>query len=199
MKKIRIFVVLSVFILLSACTSIPLGSMIKMVKLNPLDMDPQQMVVAIRTPQGIMVRDGDVVVNFNFRADDPDLSFHHQYPVLVNDEYIIPDSLKKDLRGNESITIMQLSEEDAFAMYNSQQVVKEYRQNDVSGAGNINVQLISACRDNHFAWGGSKLNVYLKTHDDESFFLLFRDMDVTALDDDVQSHVNTLPDCAETS
>lgn len=198
MKNKKMLLLAGVLVLLTACSSIPLGTMIKMVRLNPLDMDPQQLVVAVRAPEGLKVRDGDVVIDFSFRTGDPDTSFNHQFPVMTNDDYVVPDSLRKDLRENEHITVMQLSEEDALTMYNAQQAVKEYRRNntDGAGAGNIDLRLVSACRDNNFSWGGSTLNVYLKTEDEESFFLFLRNMDVTKLNDDIQNDINNLPNCA---
>ncbi|WP_241974318.1 hypothetical protein [Aliidiomarina minuta] len=170
--------------------------MIKMVRLNPLEMDPQQLLVAVKTPEGLNVRDGDVVIDFSFRTDDPDTSFKHQFPVIINDDYRLPDSLTKGLKENESITVMQLSEEDALTMYNAQQAIKEYRRNHDGGAGNIDLNLVSACRDDDFSWGDSRLNLYLKTSDEEDFFLFLRNLDVTKLDDDMQSDFETLPSCA---
>lgn len=70
---------------------------------------------------------------------------------------MVPNSLKRDLKVNESITILQLSEEDARTMYEGQQAVKDYRHNhEGGGAGNINVDLISACRDEEFSWRDSR-------------------------------------------
>ncbi|RUO31873.1 hypothetical protein CWE12_02430 [Aliidiomarina sedimenti] len=196
MKNNKMLLLIGALVVLTACSSIPLGTMIKMVRLNPLDMDPQQLVVAVKTPEGLKVREGDVVIDFSFRTDDPDVSFDHQFPVVINDDYAVPESLTKDLDDDESITVMQLSEDDALTMYNAQQAVKEYRRNHEGGAGNIDLRLVSACRDENFSWSDSKLNVYLKTTDDESFFLFLRNMDVTELDDDIQRDLNALSSCA---
>jgi hypothetical protein len=196
MKKIKVLSLLGLLALLTACTSIPLTTMIKMVKLNPLDLDPQQLVVAVRTSQGLNVRDADVVIDFSFQTGDPDTSFDHQFPVMVNDDYAIPNSLASDRKDNESITVMQLSEEDALTMYNAQQAVKAYRRDHDDGAGNIGVRLVSACRGSNFSWDDAKLNVYLKTEDDEDFFLFLRNVDVNKLDEEVQSDIEALPGCA---
>ncbi|RUO34832.1 lipoprotein [Aliidiomarina soli] len=196
MKNNKILLLIGALVVLTACSSIPLGTMIKMVRLNPLDMDPQQLVVAVKTPEGLKVQEGDVVIDFSFRTDDPDVSFDHQFPVVINDDYAVPEGLTKGLKENESITVMQLSEDDALTMYNAQQAVKEYRRNHEGGAGNIDLRLVSACRDENFSWSDSKLNVYLKTTDEENFFLFLRNMDVTELDDDIQRDLNSLSSCA---
>lgn len=184
----------------ASCSNIPLSTMIKMMNLNPLETDPQQLVVAVKAPQGVNVRDGDVVIDFNFRTDDPSTSFDHHFPVIINEDYAIPDSLKEDIEENEKITVMQLSKEDAQTMAKGQQMVKGYRENnEKGGAGSMNVRLVSACRDEKFSWGNSELNVYLKTQDDEDFFLFLEDMDVTKLDTDVQRNINAIPNCDKAS
>nr|WP_282444910.1 hypothetical protein [Idiomarina sp. ATCH4] len=168
--------------------------------LNPLETDPQQLVVAVRSPEGVNVRDGDIVIDFNFRTDDPDYSFDHALPVIINDDYAVPDGLKEDIEGNEKITVMQLSREDAEIMTKGQQMVRDYRENnEKGGAGSMNVRLVSACRDDNFSWGNSELNVYLKTQDDEDFFLFLEDMDVTKLETDVQRNINAIPKCDKAS
>nr|WP_275978092.1 hypothetical protein [Idiomarina rhizosphaerae] len=172
--------------------------MIKMMNLNPLETDPKQLVVAVVAPNGVNVRDGDVVIDFSFRTNDPSTSFDHHFPVIINEDYAVPDSLKENIEENEKITVLQLSKEDAQTMAEGQKMVKDYRENnEKGGAGSMNVRLISACRDENFSWGNSELNVYLKTQDDEDFFLFLEDMDVTKLDGDIQRNINAIPNCGE--
>lgn len=170
MNKIKIILLASILTLVTACSNIPLSTMIKMMNLNPLETDPEQLTVAVKAPQGVNVRDGDVIIDFNFRTDDPNSSFDHHFPVIINEDYAIPDSLKEDIEKNEKV-----------------------------GAGSMNVRLVSACRDENFSWGNSELNVYLKTQDDEDFFLFLEDMDVTKLDTDVQRNINAIPKCDKAS
>ncbi|WP_404398853.1 hypothetical protein [Idiomarina loihiensis] len=63
----------------------------------------------------------------------------------------------------------------------------------------MNVRLVSACRDHNFSWNNSELDIYLKTQDDEDFFLFLEDMDVTKLDTDVQRNINAVPNCDKAS
>lgn len=200
MNKIKIILLASILTLVTACSNIPLSTMIKMMNLNPLETDPEQLTVAVKAPQGVNVRDGDVIIDFNFRTDDPNSSFDHHFPVIINEDYAIPDSLKEDIEKNEKIMVMHLSKEDAQTMAEGQQMVKDYREkNEKVGAGSMNVRLVSACRDENFSWGNSELNVYLKTQDDEDFFLFLEDMDVTKLDTDVQRNINAIPKCDKAS
>lgn len=199
MNKIKIILLASILTLATACSNIPLSTMIKLMDLNPLETDPKQLVVAVKAPEGVDVRDGDVVIDFDFRTDDPEYSFSHNFPVIINDDYLVPDNLKEDIEDNEKITVMQLSKQDAQTMYEGQKAVKEYRsKNEAGGAGSMNVRLVSACRDDNFSWSNSELDVYLKTQDDEDFFLFLEDMDITKLDGDIQRNTNAIPNCGET-
>ncbi|WP_322407361.1 hypothetical protein U0358_05920 [Idiomarina sp. PL1-037] len=63
----------------------------------------------------------------------------------------------------------------------------------------MNVRLVSACRDDNFSWSNSELDIYLKTQDDEDFFLFLEGMDVTKLDTDVQRNINAVPNCDKAS
>mgnify|MGYP000704644558 FL=1 len=200
MNKIKIILLASILTLATACSNIPLSTMIKLMDLNPLETDPKQLVVAVKAPEGVDVRDGDVVIDFDFRTDDPEYSFSHNFPVIINDDYLVPDNLKEDIEENEKITVLQLSKEDAQTMAEGQKMVKDYSENnEKGGAGSMNVRLVSACRDENFSWGNSELNVYLKTQDDEDFFLFLEDMDVTKLDTDVQRNINAIPKCDKVS
>ncbi|WP_287817781.1 hypothetical protein [Idiomarina sp.] len=199
MNKLKITLLVSILTLVTACSNIPLSTMIKMMNLNPLEADPKQLVVAVVTSEGIDVRDGDIVIDFSFRTGDPSTSFAHNFPVIINDNYTVPGSLKGDVDGNEKVTVMQLSKENAQTMSEGQQAVKEYRRkNEGGGAGSMNVRVVSACRENNFTWGNSELNVYLKTQDGEDFFLFLEDMDVTKLDTGVQRKV-AIPECERTT
>lgn len=200
MNKLKTILLVSTLSLLASCSNIPLTTMMKLMNLNPLKTDPEQLVVAVKTPKGVDVRDGDIVIDFSFRTDDPDVSFSHNFPVIINDNYVIPDNLKEDIEDNEKITIMQLSQQDAQTMYKGQQAVKDYRRkHENGGAGSMNVRLVSACRDNSFSWSNSELDVYLKTQDDEDFFLFLEDMDITKLEGDIQRNIHAIPDCGDAS
>jgi len=196
-NKLKIVFLASTLLLIASCSNIPLTSMLKLMSLNPLETDPRQLLVAVRTPEGISVRDGDIVINFSFRTDDPSVSFDHSFDVIKNDAYELPADMTAELNNNEKITVMQLREEDAQIMAEGQQAIKAYREvHENGGAGSMNVRLVSACRNADFSWDNSALNVYLKTAADEDFFLFLEDMDVTKLDAETQDNIRSIPNCA---
>ncbi|WKE65637.1 hypothetical protein PVT67_18565 [Gallaecimonas kandeliae] len=175
----------------------PISTMLMMVRTNPLDIDPQQLVVAVRAPDGIDVRGGDVVLDFNFMTDDPKVSFKHRFFVKVNKNYVVPEELKEETSEHQHLIILQLSPEDALTMHKAQQAVKDYRLNHKGGAGSMDLEVISACRDKNFSWKNSTLNVYAKLKKGDDFSLFFENLNVTELNSDLQSNIASIPYCAE--
>lgn len=182
--------------LLTACSSMPLSTMFKMIRLNPLDIDPRELVVAVHVPQGMKVRDGDIVIDFKFDTGQPTNSFNHQFLVAVNADYQIPQALTEDLSPNEHITVLQLSKQDAETMYQAQQTVKAYRENNDDGVGSFGLKLNSACRDKNFSINDSNLDLFVKLKDDEEFFVFIEDLNLADMTSGAEDILANIPNCS---
>jgi len=195
MKIFKIILVIAFMTLITACTTIPLSTMYKMRNFSPLTVDPQQLLVAVRVPAGMKVRDGDIVIDFGFKTPKPEANFKHQFLVQVNPDYPIPEKLKEDIQDNEHISVLQRSKEDALKMIQAQQAVKAYRENHDDGTGSFGLKIESACRDEGFSQKNALLNIYIKLKDDEDFFVFIQDMDLTTLDNGDQDAFDKIPHC----
>ncbi|MAF75492.1 MAG: hypothetical protein CMF17_06485 [Idiomarinaceae bacterium] len=183
MNNLKTFLLVGMVSLVSACSSIPLSTMVKLMDLNPLEADPNQIIVAVKSPDGVSVNDGDVVLDFSFRTGEPESSFKHTFPVIVDSDYALSAELKDELENDEQFTVMRLSAADAQRMKNGQKTIREYRsQHEEGGAGSINVRLISACQSGGSAWKDSELDVYLKTDQSDEFLLFLDDIELSELD-----------------
>lgn len=183
MKKLNALLIAIALIVVTGCSSIPLSTMVKLMNLNPLEADPNQIVVAVKSPGEVDVRDGDVVIDFSFRTGNPDTSFSYSYPVIVDSSYVVPVTLKSELEKDEQFTVMRLSEKDAQLMKQGQEAVRKYRStHEEGGAGSINVRLLSACQSDELTWGNSELDVYLKIDQTDEFLLFLEDIDLSELD-----------------
>lgn len=195
MKKWNLVMLVSTVMLLTACSSMPLSTMYKMIRLNPLDIDPRQLVVAVRVPEGMKVRDGDIVIDFAFKTKQPNVIFNHKFLVQVNPDYPLPEELIEEISMNEHVTILQLTKEDALAMYNAQQTVKAYRVDHKDGGGSFGLKIKSACRDENFSLNDSKLDVYVKLKDNEEFFTFTEGLALIDIEDDMQGALKNIPNC----
>ena len=192
MNKLKLMIFLSAVILLTACSNIPFTTMYKLMTLEPLDIDPRQLVIIVRAPDGIKVRDGDIVIDFSYRTEQ---SFKHKFLVKVIPDYSIPNDLIKETSPNEHLTVLQLSKKDATTMYQAQQAIKRHKAQDKKGSAGLGIHVVSVCRDKSFSWENTELDIHLKFKDDEEFFTFMDNIDVTELDDDVQGTFNNIVFC----
>lgn len=191
MKNLKGLILIAVTLFITACTNIPLSTMYKMMNFSPLELDPRELVVAVKVPHGMKVRTGDLIVDFGFKAKDEKDSFKHKFLVQVNPNYQLPPELAKEAVLRDNMTILQLSKEDALTMYNGQQAVKKYRENSDDGAGSFGLKIESACRDENFSINDSKLNIYVKLEKDEEFFIFTQDLALV----DMSGALEKIPSC----
>lgn len=192
MTKLKLLTFIATIMLLTACSNIPFTTMYKLATLEPLDIDPRQLVIIVRTPKGIKVRDGDIVIDFSYQAEE---YFKHKFLVKVTPDYQIPQELIKETRPNEHLTVLQLLKKDATIMYQAQQTFKKRKKEGKKTGGGIGIHVVSLCRDKSFSWESTELDIHLKFKDDEDFFTFIEDMDFTELDDDVQGQFNNIAFC----
>jgi len=160
--------------------------------LEPLDIDPRQLVIIVRAPKGIKVRDGDIVISFSYQTEQ---SFNHKFLVKVIPDYSIPSDLVKETGVNEHLTVLKLSQQDATTMYQAQQSIKSHKAQDKKVSAGLGIHVASICRDNSFSWENTQLDIHLKFKNDEDFFTFMKGIDVTALDEDVQGTFNNIAFC----
>jgi len=192
MKNLKGLILVAATLLITACTSIPLSTMYKMMNFSPLEFDPRELVVAVKEPRGMKVRTGDLIVDFAFKAKEEKDSFKHRFLVQVNPNYQLPPELAKEVLRGDNMTILQLSKEDALTMYNGQQAVKKYRENSDEGVGRFGLKVESACRDENFSINDSKLNMYVKLEKDEEFFIFTEDLELV----DMSGALEKIPSCS---
>jgi hypothetical protein len=195
MKRIFVFIFLMITCVVSGCSSIPLTTMYKMMSVNPLELEPSEIVVAVQAPTGIVVNNNDVVIKFNFKTNDPNYSFEHEYFVKVNDQYVLPDVLKQKSNVDSKILILKLNKDDALKMLHGQDIVKKYRMNNSDGAGSFNLSVESVCKNSQFSTKNNELNVYLKLNDNDDFFTFMEDINVLELGEDKPGYFKPITFC----
>ena len=168
-------------LVLGGCSSMPLSTMYKMAQMNPLEVEPEQLVVAVTSPQDIGVRNGDVVLSMKFRSDVPEMNFNYRFMVQVDKAYTVPPALKQQLNANDKITVLRLSDNDAKQMRDALAKIRAYRQDHDEGAGSMNLQLLSACSLTTIVDTDAELSLYLKLNTNEAFFPFLEDLAVSDL------------------
>ncbi|RYV04132.1 hypothetical protein SOPP22_01655 [Shewanella sp. OPT22] len=197
MKKAVVIFLAFTSALLSGCMNIPLTTMYKMMTMNPMDIDPRHLVVAVGSPKNISVQDGDIEIKFEYKSPNKLIYIEHQFLVKVDPNYPLPTELKEEEQEKGKITVLKLSEQDAEKMYQAQQEIKAYREKHDDGSGTFYVKINSTCIIKNYKARELELDLFLKLYADEEFFTFLEDVDVMELRNKSKLPSNKVTECAK--
>ena len=192
MKRRFIFIFLMMICAVSGCSSIPLTTMYKMMSVNPLELEPSEIVVAVQAPNGIVVSNNDVVIKFEFTTNDPNYNFEDEYFVKLNTQYVLPNELTQKINRDSKFYILQLSQDDTLKMLRGQELVKKYRMNNSDGGGSFNLSVESVCKNSQFSLKNNELNVFLKLSENDEFFTFMEDLNVLDIGEDKSGYIKPI-------
>jgi hypothetical protein len=195
MKRRFIFIFLMMICAVSGCSSIPLTTMYKMMSVNPLELEPSEIVVAVQAPNGIVVSNNDVVIKFEFTTNDTNYNFEDEYFVKLNAKYVLPNELTQEINRDSKFYILQLSQDDTLKMLRGQELVKKYRMNNSDGGGSFNLSVESVCKNSQFSVKNNELNVFLKLNENDEFFTFMEDVNVLDIGEDKSSYIKPIRSC----
>ncbi|MGI2108886.1 hypothetical protein ACRN9C_05715 [Shewanella frigidimarina] len=195
MKRRFVFIFLMMICAVSGCSSIPLTTMYKMMSVNPLELEPSEIVVAVQAPNGIVVSNNDVVIKFEFTTNDPNYNFEDEYFVKLNTQYVLPNELTQEINRDSKFYIFQLNQDDTLKMLRGQELVKKYRMNNSDGGGSFNLSVESVCKNSQFSVKNNELNVFLKLSENNEFFTFMEDLNVLDIGEDKSGYIKPIRSC----
>jgi hypothetical protein len=195
MKRRFFFIFLMMISAVSGCSSIPLSTMYKMMSVNPLELEPSEIVVAVQAPNGIVISNNDVVIKFEFTTNDPNYNFEDEYFVKLNTQYVLPNELTQNINRDSTFYILQLSQDDTLKMLRGQELVKKYRMNNSDGGGSFNLSVESVCKNSQFSVKNNELNVFLKLNENDEFFTFMEDVNVLEIGEDKSGYIKPIRSC----
>ena len=133
--RISLLIVVSFF--LNGCIGMPLTTMYKLNRLDPMDADPAQLKVAVPTDERIGIRKGGANIEVKFNADDGNLNIDETFVIEIVRNPIKSIELVEDRRSGESITVLQLTQSDAQRLKLLQSSLKPYREGERKGTGSF--------------------------------------------------------------
>jgi len=184
-----------VALFLTGCTSMPLSSMYKLSRIDPMEADPAQIKVAVRADETIGIGKGDAQIEFKFDADDNSLNIDEIYLIEVVRNPVVQGDLYADKKPRESITVLGLTASDAERMRQLQLAMAPYRNGDAEGSGSLRVNLSGMCLHSKMPPGEVQLDVFLQTSEQEGFFLMANNLDMREVMAEEGSDMDELPDC----
>ena len=180
---------------LAGCTSMPLTSMYKLSRMDPMEADPAQIKVAVRADEAIGIGKGDAQIEFKFDAEDGSLSIDEIYLIEIDPDPIVYGALYTDKKPGESITVLSLTPGDAERMKQLQLEMAMFREGDVKGSGSLRVNLNGICLHSKMHPGEVQLDMFLQTSEQEGFFVLAKNLDLREALAEDGTDMDELPDC----
>jgi hypothetical protein len=184
-----------IVLFLAGCTSMPLTSMYKLSRMDPMDADPAQIKVAVRADEAIGIGKGDAQIEFKFDAADGSLNIDEIYLIEVVRNPAMHGELVADKKPGESITVLGLTTSDAQRMRQLQLEMAPFRNGDVEGSGSLRVNLSGMCLHSKMPSGEIQLDLFLQTSEQEGFFMMAKNLDMREVLAEEGTDVDELPDC----
>ena len=180
---------------LAGCTSMPISSMYKLSRMDPMEADPAQIKVAVRADEAIGIGKGDAQIEFKFDADDDSLNIEEIYLIEVVRNPVLHRALYADKKSGESITVLGLTASDAQRMRQLQRELAPFRDGDVEGSGSLRVNLNGLCLHSKMPPGEVELDLFLQTSEQDGFFVIAKNLDMREVMAEEGTDMDALPDC----
>jgi len=201
----RLLLITSITLVISACTSMSFKAMYKMATLDPLTIKPDELVLALRTDQAVDIGKGTVEMKLAFsgpayqqyEAVERDHAFLVEVEKIDVEQTVTPYSeiLLDGIEANEQVTILKLNPADAAQMAETQKIIKRYRESEVKGKGMFSFGFNQSCIIRSEYLESLPVDLFLKTSNDEEFFMFFDDLDVIEQARDQQMDLKQVNKC----
>lgn len=192
-RLVRLSIVVS--ILLTGCAGVPLTTMYKLHRLDPMDADPAHIKVAIRADERIGIREGGTKIEVKFKSEDGTVSIDDVFIVDVIRDPIMSIELMENKKPGESVTVLQLSEADAERFRFLQSSMARYKEEERKGTGSFGVGISGVCLVSPIPASEVVVDIFLQTDVDAGFYVLVRKMDLRKKLEQEGITVPEWPDC----
>jgi len=185
--------------LLAGCVGMPLTTALKLRGMDPLEVDPAQLKVAIRADERIGIPDDGVHISLKFDAEDGSLNIDDTYVVEIIRTPILTSELVDDKARWESVTMLQLSESDAQRMTRAQSLLKPYTDGRAGGSLSFGVDVKGVCAHSPIPPGKVLVDIFVRARDNDGFFAVARDLDLRQKGDESDPMLETFKRCMDSS
>ncbi len=157
-----------------ACSGIPLSSYPKLMQLDPLAADPEDIRVAIRSSNAIDVTDVKVLMALSYKTEDGSFDEAHEFEVQATEAQFMTPALAKGAQPDDRTTILRLTTEDARTLYGFQKSVRGFEDSDIEGQGVLSLSANGWCLPAGIQQEDMNLTFFLQTEPDADFFVFMR-------------------------
>lgn len=164
---------------LMACSTVPPSSMAQLALLNPLTMKPAEIRVVVTFPDGIRLKQGDVVMDVAWKnAESGEEIKRHFAMELVTGNAAAPQ-IGRMLRPDERLYLLMLGQADSEQFRSMQDQVMAQQNAGATGSGSLTVGFAGGCTaDPAIRTGPVKTSVLLRPDAESGYIPVFADMDL---------------------
>lgn len=176
LKSLTLFICL---LTLSACSSVPLGTLAKLSQLDPLSSDPEQIRIALVADRALRFDDNAAQLAFGYKTEDKNQTIHTLMPVKLSTQSSSTDGgLRQqpqnqhsqhqhskyhrgqpqtdiELEANQRISLFYLNQTQADKMRQAQSAIRGLKQAGVEGEGYLSISVTMACFENPLSENGT--------------------------------------------
>lgn len=162
-----------------ACTSIPPSAMAQLALLDPLTMKPADIRVVVTFPDGIRLKQGDVVMDIVWKNAETGAETKRHFALeLVTGNAVAP-KIGRMLREDERLYLLMLNAADAERFQEMQAEVLKARSAGAEGTGSLSVGFAGGCTaDPSLKSGAVRTSVLLRPDGESGYIPVFADMDL---------------------
>ena len=185
--------------LLTGCIGMPLTTALKLRGMDPLEVDPAQLKVAIRADERLGIPEDGVHISLKFDAEDGSLNIDDTYVVEVIHNPILTPEFFDDKARWESVTVLQLSDSDAQRMTRAQSLLRPYTDGRGAGALSFGVDVKGVCAHSPIPPGKVLIDIFVRASDNDGFFAVTRDLDLRQSGNESDAVFESFTRCMDSS
>ncbi len=171
--------------------------MLKLRKMDPMEVDPAQFKVAVRTDTRIGIPKDGVHISLKFNAEDDSLNIDDTYVVEVIRNPVFTPELYDDKATGQSVTVLQLSDNDARKMAHVQSLISPYVDGRAAGTLSFGVDVKDLCAHSPVLSNKVLVDVFVQANDGGDFFVVARDLNLAQSVEGSKPVLDNMSPCPE--
>lgn len=140
-KRIATF---SLLLLITACVSMPLGSMWKLRNLDVLSTDPAELRIAVITDKLVQLQDGSTTLAIGFSSELAEHTFNETLLATIKANAQV-SALSREIQANQALTLFYLAEPEAEKLRLAQNRIQAIRDQGIDGNGSLSIGIRTGC------------------------------------------------------
>ena len=162
--------ILSLLLLLGACGSVSLSTIVELSRLNPLTADPSAFVAAVVLPNAYDLPARSAVLGFTWESDTETLG--GEFAMQRHGTF---EGSNIELAPDQHVLFFDLAPADAATFRQAQQDISQRKAAGIDGEGSFSVFVAPCAAETDAAL---LISTYLRIEDDAPFLLLLKDFDI---------------------